>query len=194
MGPYRQLVSLILLSGHCEQYIRYDCKEAPLNSGNESNAWWTDRHEEQHFYWSGSSRVEEVMGFQGVCYCHAQGSCVTPEALCNCDAGESAWSYDDGQLTDRNQLPVTKLNFGHLDKEDRRPGSNLALSSAAVKRRRRKAGKPTRALLSGGPETLRRATGWSGATRTPFLRWCTVTAINYLAVQDSNVSMEALAT
>ena len=69
--PHRQLVSLILLSGHCEQYIRlavekirdlfnqrydkgmekiryqsdsrYDCKKAPLNSGNESNAWWTDR-------------------------------------------------------------------------------------------------------------------------------------------------------
>ena len=36
-----------------------------------------DRHEEQHFYWSGSSRVEEVMGFQGVCYCHAQGTCLT---------------------------------------------------------------------------------------------------------------------
>ena len=40
-----------------------------------------------------------------------------PEALCNCDAGEAAWSYDDGQLTDRSQLPVTKLNFGHLDRE-----------------------------------------------------------------------------
>ena len=40
-----------------------------------------------------------------------------PEALCNCDAGEAAWSYDDGQLTDRSQLPVTKLNFGHLDGE-----------------------------------------------------------------------------
>ena len=36
-----------------------------------------NRHEEQHFYWSGSSRVEEVMGFQGVCYCHAQGTCLT---------------------------------------------------------------------------------------------------------------------
>ena len=35
------------------------------------------RHEEQHFYWSGSSRVEEVMGFQGMCYCHAQGTCLT---------------------------------------------------------------------------------------------------------------------
>jgi len=57
------------------------------------------------------------MGFQGVCYCHAQGTCLTPEALCNCDAGEAAWSYDDGQLTDRSQLPVTKLNFGHLDGE-----------------------------------------------------------------------------
>ena len=37
-----------------------------------------------------------------------------PEAFCNCDAGEEAWTYDDGQLTDRSQLPVTKLNFGHL--------------------------------------------------------------------------------
>ena len=108
------------------------------------------------------------MGYQGVCYCHAQGSCIEwalhlhissvlpqhmhlllhllctmqctcptscprPASLCNCDAGASAWTYDDGQLTDRgwvppgatrvlpalppSQLPVTKLNFGHLGEE-----------------------------------------------------------------------------
>lgn len=93
------------------------------------------------------------MGYQGVCYCHAQGSCIEwvlhlhlhlllhilcthlctcsrPESLCNCDAGATAWTYDDGQLTERgwvpttvapphppSQLPVTKLNFGHLGEE-----------------------------------------------------------------------------
>ena len=47
-------------------------------------------------------------------------------------------------------------------------------------------------LLIGG------VVGWIWSDKTnQFLyehRWCTVTAINYLAVQDSNVSMEALAT
>ena len=47
------------------------------NISNDCIGEIVDRHEEQHFYWSGSSRVEDVMGFQGVCYCHAQGSCLT---------------------------------------------------------------------------------------------------------------------
>ena len=90
----------------------------------------TFRHESQHFYWSGDTRVEEVMGYQGVCYCHAQGSCIEwvlhlhlhlllhilcshlctcsrPESLCNCDAAATAWTYDDGQLTDRGWVPTT---------------------------------------------------------------------------------------
>ncbi len=33
---------------------------------------------------------------------------------CNCDSGELVWTYDDGELTDRGQLPVTKLNFGNF--------------------------------------------------------------------------------
>ena len=33
---------------------------------------------------------------------------------CNCDPGSEVWTFDDGQLTDRAQLPVTKLNFGNF--------------------------------------------------------------------------------
>ena len=70
-----QLEALILLSGGCEQYIKYDCKAAPLNSNNESNAWWMDRQDQLHFYWSGDGEREEEMDYQGYCYCHNRGNC-----------------------------------------------------------------------------------------------------------------------
>ena len=115
--PMKQVEAIILMSSHCEQYVRYDCKKAPLNSGNESNAWWMDRHETPHFYWSGAGDVESYLGYEGVCYCYHQQICLREGVKCNCDAAEEAWTYDDGQLTDRHQLPVTKLNFGNTDTE-----------------------------------------------------------------------------
>ena len=39
------------------------------------------------------------------------------KSQCNCDAGAEAWTEDSGHLTDKRHLPVTKLNFGNLDKE-----------------------------------------------------------------------------
>ena len=51
----------------------------------------------------------------GECDCHRRQVCISPTARCNCDAADPAWSYDDGQLTDRASLPVTKLNFGNTD-------------------------------------------------------------------------------
>ena len=39
------------------------------------------------------------------------------DVRCNCDAGEEIWRLDEGTLTDRRHLPVTKLNFGHLEEE-----------------------------------------------------------------------------
>ena len=113
----KQIISLISLSSHCEQYIRYDCLNATMNSLNDSNAWWMDRSDVLHFYWSGDSGIEASDGLQGTCYCHLQDSCISKEHRCNCDAGESIWSYDDGQLTDKDQLPVTKLNFGNFYEE-----------------------------------------------------------------------------
>ena len=41
---------------------------------------------------------------------------ITAVYRCNCDddGGELLWTYDDGELTDRSQLPVIKLNFGNF--------------------------------------------------------------------------------
>ena len=97
--------------------MRYDCKQAPLNHLNISNAWWQDRHDELHFYWSGDGDLEEEMDYEGYCYCYNHDTCVQDSVKCNCDAGSELWSSDDGQLTDRRHLPVTKLNFGNLDAE-----------------------------------------------------------------------------
>ena len=80
---------------------RYSCQRAPLNSGNESLGWWSDRREEQHFYWAGDGAGELEEDFRGRCDCHARGSCVKPGVRCNCDAGAEAWTYDAGHITDR---------------------------------------------------------------------------------------------
>ena len=77
----RQLEALILLSDQCEQYIKYDCKAAPLNQNNESNAWWVDRNDELHFYWSGNGEREEEMDYQGYCYCHNRDNCLSQVVL-----------------------------------------------------------------------------------------------------------------
>ena len=39
------------------------------------------------------------------------------DVKCNCDAGEEMWRLDEGTLTDRRHLPVTKLNFGNLEED-----------------------------------------------------------------------------
>ena len=74
-----QLEALILLSGECEQYVKYDCKAAPLNQNNESNAWWVDRNDELHFYWSGDGEREEEMEYEGHCYCHNRDNCLNQD-------------------------------------------------------------------------------------------------------------------
>jgi len=116
--PMKQIISIISLSENCEQYIRYDCQSAPLNNGTEANAWWMDREDVMHFYWSGDSTMEAEYGYKGTCYCHQQQSCISNQHRCNCDPGSEVWTFDDGQLTDRAQLPVTKLNFGNFYQED----------------------------------------------------------------------------
>jgi len=48
------------------------------------------------------------------CPCGEIGSCTTPGSNCNCDGNGFITSYDYGKLTDKNQLPVTKLVFGRI--------------------------------------------------------------------------------
>ena len=37
-------------------FLQYDCLNAPLNVENDSFAWWTDRHDNTHIYWTGDGQ------------------------------------------------------------------------------------------------------------------------------------------
>jgi len=107
----KQINFLITLSEHCEQHIKYECKGAPLNKVDQNEtvplAWWSDRHGDIHFYWfsDGIASNSETVG----CLCQ-QGSC--NGSGCKCDgANINLWESDEGHLTNKDQLPVMKLNF-----------------------------------------------------------------------------------
>ena len=48
-----------------------------------------------------------------------QNSCGETGALCKCDVSQNGtkWQQDEGHLTNKDQLPVVKLNFGGLGLE-----------------------------------------------------------------------------
>lgn len=80
--------------------FQYDCMGAPLNYGNVSFAWWTDRHEATHTFWSGSGRdKDEKENEGGLCECGLgeKKKCFRPDLGCNCDANNgSIWLRDEG--------------------------------------------------------------------------------------------------
>ena len=39
-------------------------------------------------------------------------SCINPKNVCNCDNNGPVWTSDEGYITDKDVLPVTKLKFG----------------------------------------------------------------------------------
>ena len=63
--PTSQLESLIQLSQSCVQSFHYDCTLAPLrDQGAIDYAWWTDRHGERNYYFTGENKGNHV------CDCH----------------------------------------------------------------------------------------------------------------------------
>lgn len=46
------------------------------------------------------------------CGCGVEHACYNPSLLCNCDANDDVWRYDEGYLTDKYDLPVTAVHAG----------------------------------------------------------------------------------
>ncbi|XP_046646354.1 uncharacterized protein LOC124336548 [Daphnia pulicaria] len=107
-----QIKALMELSTECHQSIRYDCNYAPFESNDVAYSWWNDREGNSQYFWAGSNT-------DGVhtCQCGIDGNCVDPAAKCNCDALAPLQLVDDGVITDKNFLPVTRLNFGRTQLE-----------------------------------------------------------------------------
>jgi len=101
-----QLVSLIKVSAHCEQFIKYECYNSMLVRGSDIHAWWVSRDSTKMTYWGGASPGS------GKCACGMTNSCADSSFGCNCDKNDYVWREDSGLLTDKTHLPVKQLRFG----------------------------------------------------------------------------------
>ncbi|XP_046459310.1 uncharacterized protein LOC124205831 [Daphnia pulex] len=102
-----QIKALAELSFECHQSIKYDCYYAPFELSGYAYSWWNDRDGNAQYFWAGDNT-------EGIhtCQCGIDGNCVDNYAKCNCDAAVYAQLFDDGVITNKNVLPVTRLNFG----------------------------------------------------------------------------------
>lgn len=107
----RQMKALVDLSSECHQAIRYDCYYAPLEFNTVPYAWWNDRNGNAKYFWSGGNTDAHT------CQCGIDGNCVDVTVKCNCDATVPLQLVDSGIITDKDILPITRLNFGRTQLE-----------------------------------------------------------------------------
>ncbi|XP_046459861.1 neurexin-4-like isoform X2 [Daphnia pulex] len=107
----RQMSALAELSAECHQSIKYDCNFAPLEFNLISYSWWNDRNGNSKTFWAGDNTDVHL------CQCGLDGNCVDPSVQCNCDSMAPVPLVDDGTITDKNVLPITRLNFGRTQLE-----------------------------------------------------------------------------
>ena len=102
-----QLVSLINVSRHCEQFMRYECIGSTLMDG-----FWVSRDSIEMTYWSGAAPKSHT------CACGMNRTCAQPrsstsiECSCNCCVNDGVLREDSGVLTNKTHLPVKQLRFG----------------------------------------------------------------------------------
>ncbi|XP_077987373.1 protocadherin Fat 4-like [Glandiceps talaboti] len=108
-----QIRAVVDQSASCKQFIKYDCYHSTLNlDSNSPKAWWEDYSAVKQYYWGDSDNI------QGYCACGITDTCVdvseavSPGLKCYCDHNDNQWRSDEGYLTDKSVLPVTKLSFG----------------------------------------------------------------------------------
>ncbi|XP_046645807.1 uncharacterized protein LOC124336159 [Daphnia pulicaria] len=107
-----QIKALMELSTECHQSIRYDCNYAPFELNGVAYSWWDDREDNAQYFWAGSNT-----GGVHTCQCGIDANCVDSAVKCNCDTISPIQLVDDGVITDKNVLPVTRLNFGRTQLE-----------------------------------------------------------------------------
>lgn len=103
----RQLKALTEISAECYQSIQVNCIGGPFTVEDIDYAWWNDIEDKQQNFWSGSDETAHI------CQCAIDGNCILPELPCNCDANVAVPLSDNGEITLKRVLPVTRLNFGH---------------------------------------------------------------------------------
>ena len=116
------VTEMIYVMENCRQYISWECRSAIINNDNRVgvvNTGWYDRDENMRYYWgvNGSAVAEDDYDrVNVVCACGLDHTCAGPDLACNCDSNSDEWEQDDGYLTYKPHLPVTKMVFGDTGK------------------------------------------------------------------------------
>ncbi|XP_074654579.1 SCO-spondin-like [Tubulanus polymorphus] len=112
------LMDLKAESSRCKQKLTWRCYSATItiSAGSETRhiTYWENIDGQKRYNWGGAS-------FSGKCACGMTDSCFRPGLACNCDANDQVWRSDTGWITDKNDLPVTKIRAG--DTGAKRKGS-----------------------------------------------------------------------
>ncbi|XP_035221319.1 neurexin-4-like isoform X2 [Stegodyphus dumicola] len=110
-----QIIQLVNRSYNCRQNLRYECYKArlfgsaaPEPAKFDPFSWWVSRNNRQMDYWGGSLPGSRK------CNCGLYGTCKDPSKWCNCDSeyDNEGWLSDEGDLTQKEFLPVRQLRFG----------------------------------------------------------------------------------
>ncbi|XP_046632041.1 contactin-associated protein-like 2 isoform X2 [Daphnia pulicaria] len=102
----KQITALTKISVDCRQSIKYECYSAPLQFDGIEYSWWNDRNGNEQYYWHGNDNSTHM------CSCGIAKMCVDPSKNCNCDAIVPVDLVDEGEITAKESLPITRLNFG----------------------------------------------------------------------------------
>ena len=102
-----KITALIKRSKYCRQKVKFRCYNALLmNAPNgPPNVGWRSVNRELKSHWGGVP--ENGKG----CACGLNNTCIKSDKLCNCDYRNNAWAEDSGYLTDKHNLPVTRLDI-----------------------------------------------------------------------------------
>ncbi|XP_046654383.1 uncharacterized protein LOC124347052 isoform X2 [Daphnia pulicaria] len=102
----RQTAALAQISVDCRQSSKYECYSAPLQYDGIQYSWWNDRYGVEQYFWHGNDNSTHT------CLCGIGKTCVDPSKNCNCDANVPVNLVDEGEITAKGSLPITRLNFG----------------------------------------------------------------------------------
>ena len=107
-----QIAVLLDMSGHCEQFIKYECYgslllySSPLGT---PHGWWDSRNYGKMRYWGGATPSDS---YKCACGVKIPNECANTARGCNCDANLLSWQEDCGLLKEKSDLPVLRLRFG----------------------------------------------------------------------------------
>ncbi|XP_065061554.1 neurexin-4-like [Rhopilema esculentum] len=97
------MIAFVNSSIACKQFTRFDCIHMLLE---DSYTFLSDRNGKEMLYIGGGPPAGTG------CSCGITNTCASSTEKCNCDENDLTWRYDEGYVTEKERLPLTKVSMG----------------------------------------------------------------------------------